>query len=61
MVCDHMLTQMHHGMDGPTGFRYESLPVVLWGLGIKRKRRREIYHDLRVMERTILECIRNDK
>ncbi len=53
-VFASMTTQWQTGMNGPTGLRYEALPVVLDLLGIAAPARRDVFDGLRVMERAAL-------
>lgn len=61
MVFKHMMTQWIMGFSGPVGLLYGSLPSVYSALGVKRKERRDIFPDLRLMERAALECMYEDK
>lgn len=53
-VMAAMGTQWQTGFNGPTGLRYEALPVVLRLLGVPRDEHRDVFHGLRVMERAAL-------
>lgn len=59
-VMAAMGTQWQAGFNGPTGLRYESLPVVLRMLGVPRSDHRDVFQGLRVMERTALAEMRAD-
>lgn len=48
------MSQWNVGMNGVIGLRYEALPLVLKLHGIKRKRQRELFDGLRVMERAAI-------
>lgn len=59
VVFDSLSTQWRVGMNGPTGLDYAAVPPVLDLLGIKgRKRRRDVFEDLRVLEREALATMR---
>lgn len=54
-VFDAMLSQWNMGgMGGVIGLRYEALPLVLKLQGIQRRRQRELFDALRVMERAAI-------
>lgn len=50
LVFSDLMSQWNAGMNGVIGLRYEALPLVLKLHGIKRKRQREVFDGLRVME-----------
>ena len=60
-VAEAMMSQMAVGMAGPTGWRYESLPVVFRMLSIPLARQREMFADLRSIEADVLATIRAAK
>ena len=45
-----LMTQWSMGMHGPTGLRYESVPVVLRIRGVPRAEWAEVFEGIRVME-----------
>lgn len=45
-----MTTQWNVGMAGPTGLRYESIPVVLRMRGVPRSEWADVFNGLQVME-----------
>lgn len=49
-----LMSQWNTGMNGVIGLRYEALPLVLRLHGIRRKRQREVFDGLRVMERAAI-------
>lgn len=53
-VFTDLMSQWNVGMNGVIGLRYEALPLVLKMHGIKRKRQREVFDGLRVMERAAI-------
>jgi hypothetical protein len=56
-VFDAMCTQWRYrpGMDGnPVGLNYPSLRTVMWGLAVPLAERRQVFEDVRVMEREAL-------
>lgn len=53
-VFADLMSQWNVGMNGVIGLRYEALPLVLKLHGIKRKRQRELFDGLRVMERAAI-------
>lgn len=54
-----MTTQWRAGMNGATGFDYSAVPAVMDLLGIRgKKRRRQVFDDLRTMEREALAMMR---
>ncbi len=61
MVFKHMMTQWIMAFSGPVGLNYGSLSSVYSVLGVKRKERRDIFPDFRLMERAALECMYEGK
>lgn len=53
-VFSALATQWQQGMGGPGGLKYEVLPVVEERLGVKKKRRADVFTALRVMEDEVL-------
>lgn len=51
-----MSTQWRESMAGRSGLDYTPLPCVMGLLGVKRKRRRDVFEDVRTMERAVLEA-----
>ena len=56
-----LLTQWRVGFNGPIGLDYKCINRVLKNLEIKKKKRPEIFHCLRVMEDEALVTIHNNK
>lgn len=57
-VCNLFIaltTQWRVGMAGATGLDYAALPAVMSLHGIPRKDRLEVFEDLRVLERAVLD------
>lgn len=54
-VFADMMSQWNVGTGGVIGLRYEALPLVLEIHGIRRKRQRDIFDGLRVMERAAVQ------
>lgn len=53
-----MQTQWQVNGEGePMGMRYESLAPVFRAMGIKKRARRRVFHDLRVMEAEALAAL----
>ena len=46
-----------HGMNGPSGLRYEALPFQLEMAGIRKKHWPEVFRAVRVMESAALEAM----
>lgn len=55
-----MGTQWRSGMSGLTGLDYASLPVVLRLLGVARAQWRDLFADIRIMEKAVLDELRDD-
>ena len=49
-----MATQWRTGMAGATGLDYTAMPVVMDMVGIKKKRRSEVFASVRIMEQEAL-------
>jgi hypothetical protein len=52
-------TQWRVGMNGPTGLDYSAVPVVMDMRGIEPDARRDIFEDIRIMERAAIEVFRD--
>jgi len=56
-VFEAMGTQWRMGMGGATGLDYGVLPVVLDMVDVAEGRRREVFRDVRLMEREALQTM----
>lgn len=56
-----MTTQWQHGFGGPTGLKYESLPVVFRMIGIPRKEWTDTFECLRLMEAEAMRVMQETK
>lgn len=54
-VFEAMWTQWRIGMAGATGLDYAAMPVVMDMVGVKKKRRPEVFASVRIMENVALE------
>lgn len=43
-------TQWNNGFGGPTGLKYEAIPIVFRMIGIPRSEWADLFEDMRVME-----------
>ena len=58
-VFSAMGTQWNVDMNGNrVGLRYEALPMAMDGYAIKKSKRRDVFHGVRIMERAALEIFR---
>nr|WP_137279222.1 DUF1799 domain-containing protein [Pseudomonas rhizoryzae] len=61
-VFEGMMTQWRTGMGGPTGFDYSVVPLVMDMVGVRgKKRRREVFRDIRVMEKQALKTMAENR
>lgn len=59
---ESLMTQWRTGMGGPTGFDYSVVPFVMDMVGVRgKKRRREVFRDLRVMEKQALRTMAENR
>lgn len=49
-VMEAMGTQWRTGMAGATGLDYGAVPAVMSLIGVSKKNRDQVFHDIRVME-----------
>jgi len=52
-----MSHQWHHGMSGPTGLMYSEIETVLRWTGQEVEDKPQFFHDIQVLERTVLDQI----
>lgn len=57
-VADSMTTQLNIGMAGVIGWRYEALPMVFRAVGVTLAQQREMWGDLRVIEKAVVAAMR---
>ncbi len=57
-VFEALLSQWRMGFNGPIGLDYAAIPVVLRLRGVARKVWRQIFDDIRIMERAALDSMR---
>lgn len=50
LVMEALSTQWRTGMGGATGLDYSVVPAVMSLVGIPKKSRSQVFHDVRVME-----------
>lgn len=61
-VFEGMMTQWRTGMGGATGLDYSAVPVVMDMVGVKgKRRRREVFRDVRVMEKEALRTMAENR
>lgn len=57
-VFEAMGTQWRTGMSGPTGLDYTALPIVMRQMQVPKKKRKQLFDDIRVMEGAALKVMR---
>lgn len=57
-VFQAMSTQWRMGFNGPIGLDYNVLPMMIKQLGVPKKERKRVFDDVMVMERVVLDVMR---
>lgn len=60
-IFEAMGTQWRMGFNGPTGLDYAVIPMLLDQFDVSKKKRKQLFFDLRVMERAALAEIRESQ
>lgn len=59
-VFDALSTQWRIGFNGATGLDYSAIPLVMEELRVPKKKRKQVFSDIRIMESAALLEMRKD-